>query len=146
MKSLKQLYAKYKEIILYIVFGVLTTAVNFVVYTALIFIGIDTYVTNTVAWVCAVLFAYLTNRSVVFNSSAKKSGAVIKEIISFYGARIFSFVVEMLILYVCIDLLGMDQFIPKLAAQVIVIVLNYILSKFIVFKKPKDHTEQNTEQ
>ncbi len=138
MSRLKQLYEKYKEVILYFIFGVLTTLVNFVIYTVLIFVGVNTYITNIIAWVGAVLFAYLTNRSVVFNSTAKKGRELFKETISFYGARVFSLVVEMLILYVCIDLIGMDQFIPKLAAQVIVIVLNYLLSKFIVFKKSKE--------
>lgn len=138
MNRLKELYEKYKEIILYFVFGVLTTVINFVIYTILILLGVDTYISNIAAWIGAVLFAYLTNRSVVFNSKAKGKTALFKEILSFYGARIFSLVVEMLILYVCIDLIGMDQFIPKLAAQVIVIILNYILSKFIVFKKSKE--------
>ncbi len=137
METIKKLYAKYKEAILYIIFGILTTLVNFIIYTVLIFVGIDTYIANIIAWVGAVLFAYLTNRSIVFNSSAKKKAELFKEIIAFYGARIFSLIVEMIILYVCIDLIGMDQFIPKLAAQVIVIILNYILSKFMVFRNKK---------
>lgn len=137
MKKLKELYIKYKEIILYVIFGGLTTVINYAIYAFMVLLKIDIYTSNITAWVGAVLFAYLTNRKMVFNSEAKGKKSIIIEILSFYGARVFSLAVETGLLFVCVSLMGMNEWITKLVLQVVVIVLNYIFSKFLVFRKKK---------
>ncbi|MGN1457711.1 MAG: GtrA family protein, partial [Acutalibacteraceae bacterium] len=133
MEKLKELYIKYKEIILYVIFGGLTTVINYAIYALMVLLKIDIYTSNITAWVGAVLFAYLTNRKMVFNSEAKGKKSIFIEILSFYGARVFSLAVETGLLFVCVSLMGMNEWITKLVLQVVVIVLNYIFSKFLVF-------------
>lgn len=137
MKKLKEIYIKYKEIILYVIFGGLTTVINYAIYAFMVLLKIDIYTSNITAWVGAVLFAYLTNRKMVFNSEANGKKSIIIEILSFYGARVFSLAVETGLLFVCVSLMGMNEWITKLVLQVVVIVLNYIFSKFLVFRKKK---------
>lgn len=137
MKKLKELYIKYKEIILYVIFGGLTTVINYAIYALMVLLKLDIYTSNIVAWIGAVLFAYLTNRKMVFNSEAKGKKSVIIEILSFYGSRVFSLAVETGLLFVCVSLMCMNEWITKLVLQIVVIVLNYIFSKFLVFRKKK---------
>ena len=121
-----------RELILYVVFGVLTTVVNFVTYFifARLF-GLNYLISNILAWFFAVLFAYITNRIWVFES---KSSNILKEVLLFYGGRIFSGVVDNGLMYIFIELLGIGDFTAKVIIQVIVVVLNYVFSKLIVFK------------
>ena len=88
-----------------------------------------------VAWVLSVLFAYVTNRRWVFHSEAKGAKAIGKEFAAFLGARLGTGLLDMLIMYLCVDLLGWNDMVMKLASNVIVVILNYILSKFFIFKK-----------
>ena len=127
------LYKKYKEIINYLIFGGLTTLISIITYAlfAKVF-HIDYLISNVLSWVLAVLFAYITNKLFVFESKSKKD---IKEITSFFFFRIVSLVMEMIILYVFVDMLHIDDLITKIIAQVIVIVSNYVFSKVFVFKK-----------
>lgn len=130
---LNNLYKKYKEIINYLIFGGLTTVVSIVTYAlfAKVF-NIDYLISNVLSWVLAVLFAYITNKIFVFESKSKKN---VKEITSFFFFRIISLVMEMIILYIFVDMLHIDDLITKIIAQVIVIVANYVFSKVFVFKK-----------
>lgn len=145
MERLKQLW-KNREILLYLVFGVLTTVVNYIVYfTCTSVLQLNWSAANIFAWVTAVLFAYLTNRIWVFES--KKTGivAIIREIVLFVGCRIVSFGFDMGVMFICMDILHMQEwmvsglpageFAAKTLAQVIVVVSNYIFSKWIIFKK-----------
>ena len=130
---LNNLYKKYKEIINYLIFGGLTTVVSIVTYAlfAKVFY-IDYLISNVLSWILAVLFAYITNKIFVFESKSKKN---VKEITSFFFFRIISLVMEMIILYIFVDMLHIDDLITKIIAQVIVIVSNYVFSKVFVFKK-----------
>ena len=130
---LNNLYKKYKEIINYLIFGGLTTVVSIATYAlfAKVF-HIDYLISNVLSWILAVLFAYITNKIFVFESKSKKN---IKEITSFFFFRIVSLVMEMIILYIFVDMLHIDDLITKIIAQVIVIVANYVFSKVFVFKK-----------
>ena len=133
--KLKTLYAKYRETVIYLVFGVLTTVVNYAVYIPLYnFVHLPASVCNGVAWVAAVTFAYVTNKLFVFESKSWNSG-VLGELLRFVGSRVTSGVIETVSLLVTVDILGWNGNIMKLFLAVIVIVLNYILSKFFVFKK-----------
>ena len=131
--KLFDLYKKYKEIINYLIFGGLTTLISIVTYAlfAKVF-HIDYLISNVLSWILAVLFAYITNKIFVFESKSKKN---IKEITSFFFFRIVSLIMEMIILYVFVDMLHIDDLVTKIVAQVIVIVSNYIFSKVFVFKK-----------
>ena len=134
-EKLKTLYEKYRETVIYLVFGVLTTVVNYAVYIPLYnFVHLPASVCNGVAWVAAVAFAYVTNKLFVFESKSWNSG-VFGELLRFVGSRVTSGVIETVSLLVTVDILGWNGNIMKLFLAAIVIVLNYILSKFFVFKK-----------
>ncbi len=121
-----------RELILYVVFGAFTFFVNLISYFFFAnMLGINYLVSNAIAWFLSVLFAYITNRIWVFES---KSPNILKEMSLFFGGRIFSGVVDMLLMYTFIDLLVFDSSISKIIVQIIVIILNYIFSKLIVFK------------
>ena len=136
-KTIKGLYLNYKEIINYLVFGGLTTIVNFVAYC--IFaraIGIDEVLSSGIAWVCGVIFAYVTNRIFVFESKKKGFKPIALEMISFYIARIVSLICcDIVLFYLMVEICHINDVITKLILQVVVIVMNYVLSKFMIFKK-----------
>ena len=138
MKSIKELFYKYEEIISYLIVGGLTTMVSLITYYLLVYtildpnIGIELQIANIVSRIFSVTFAYFTNRKYVFKSKNKIS---FKEGISFYISRIGTLFLDMLMMYVFVTVLGFNDKIIKFVVQIIVIILNYILSKFIVFKK-----------
>ena len=122
-----------KEIISYLIFGVLTTVVNIVVYFICSwFFGIQYIISNILAWFFSVLFAYITNRNWVFES---RNTNILKEAILFFGGRLFSGIVDTLLMILFIDILVIDDLISKTTIAIIVIILNYIFSKLIVFTK-----------
>lgn len=135
---MKELFNKYKEIIMYLIFGVLTTVISLIVYYALTYTilnpnnSIYLQIANILSWVAGVLFAYFTNRKYVFES---KNENKLKEFTSFVGARVTTLILDMLIMGVGVSLLHGNDKILKLISQVLVIVGNYVLSKLIVFKK-----------
>lgn len=126
---------KYKSIILYIIFGVLTTFINIVVYYICSYIlGLDTILSNVIAWILSVLFAYVTNRKWVFESKTIEKKDVFKEITSFFGCRLTTGVVDIVIMYLFVDVCGFSGLITKCFSNIIVIVANYVASKLIIFK------------
>lgn len=133
---IEKLIKTYKEIIAYLFFGVCTTVVNFVIYFASTNIfDINYLVSNGLSWAGAVAFAYVTNRIWVFQSKTKDIRGIFKEITAFVSCRLLSGVIDMLIMFIGVDLLNISDGITKLATQVIVVVLNYIFSKLIIFRK-----------
>lgn len=136
------LYKKYKEIINYLIFGVLTTLVNLIVKYLLLFTilnadnAVQLQIAIIISWIIAVLFAYFTNRKYVFESSEKNK---IKEFVNFVIARISTLLLEMLIMWFFVTFLKLNTdlwvVIFTLISQVAIIVGNYILSKLFVFKK-----------
>lgn len=163
-KNWKSLYKDNKEVCNYVIFGVGTTIVSFVTYyiTRWIFpssesvpdflkwifnitgaLGTEsnTALPVIVSWICSVTFAYLTNRKWVFESKATGFVKITKEVVLFYAARILTLFVDMLIMFLLVDLTaitnGIYEFCAKVASNIVVLVLNYILSKLIVFKKKK---------
>lgn len=116
--------------------GVLTTGVNVFTYYISMKTGLVNYQTATViAWIVSVLFAYITNKKYVFNSQTNSFKELRKEMNSFFFFRILSLGVDFLSMIVLIELVRMDDFIAKLASNILVIVLNYVVSKQIIFKK-----------
>ena len=121
-----------RELVLYVVFGAFTFLVNIVTYFLFESVmGINYLVSNILAWFFSVLFAYITNRTWVFES---KSPKILKEMSLFFGGRIFSGVVDTVLMYLFIDVLVLGNTFSKIVVQIIVIVLNYVFSKLIVFK------------
>lgn len=121
-----------KEMIAYLIFGVLTTVVNIVVYILFErYFGVNYVISNIIAWFLSVLFAYVTNRIWVFES---KNENIIKEVVLFFGGRLFSGVVDTALMVLFIEVLLLGDFISKIIVQVIVVILNYVISKLVVFK------------
>lgn len=135
MEWVRELFIKYRELLSYLFFGVLTTVVNYVSYLLLApFFGTTT-IPTAIAWVLSVAFAYLTNRRWVFRSQAKGAAAVLREAGSFVGARLISGVIDVGIMWVFADRLGFNDKLVKLASNVFVVIFNYIASKLIIFRK-----------
>ena len=148
MKKIIELYKKYEEIINYLIIGVLTTVVNLAVKYALLFTVLNAsdatqlQIAVVISWVVACIFAYITNRKIVFKSKSKK---ILKEFTAFVSARIFTLILEMLIMFIFVTLLKLDSdlwvVVWSLVAQIVVIVVNYVLSKLVIFKKEKKDEE-----
>ena len=136
MRKIKELVVQYWEVLSYLIFGVLTTIVNYLVYLPVYnLLGLSAALSNAIAWVVAVAFAYLTNKPFVFKSHDWSVKTVIPELTKFVGCRVASGAAETLILLVTVDLLHWNGNIWKIVTSVLVVVMNYIASKLVVFKK-----------
>ncbi|MEA5027132.1 hypothetical protein SDC9_135617 [bioreactor metagenome] len=125
-----------REVILYLFFGVMTTVVNFIVYTITTrLMAVDVIAASVIAWVIAVIFAYITNKFFVFESKNLRGDLLIKEITAFTLARLFSLGIDIAIMYVGVKMLFIFDIYVKIVSQIVVVLMNYILSKFLIFKK-----------
>ena len=132
---MKNIYEKYIDVIPYLLFGIGTTLVNILTYWVLSsLIKAPVMLSTLIAWVTAVLFAYYTNRKWVFHSEAKESNEILMEIISFFGCRLMTGVIDWLIMFVFVEKIHYNDMLFKAMANVIVIFLNYIASKVIIFR------------
>ncbi len=153
MKTIKNLIIKYKELIIYGIFGVGTTVVNFASYKLFnIILGDDLYlVSNVIAWFICIIFAFVTNKIFVFKSKSWSAKTIFKEGSSFFASRIASFVIEEAGLFALVDLAGMKDMtfdlsviaisgnmVAKAIVGFVVVILNYIFSKFVIFNKKTD--------
>ena len=137
--KVSRLIEKYKDIIPYAFFGVLTTIVNMVVYwLAAHPLALSVMVSTVLAWVAAVLFAYVTNRKWVFHSQAEGAQEIVREVVSFFACRLATGVVDWACMFIFVDLLHFNDVIIKAGANVLVIILNYVASKLLIFKKEKE--------
>lgn len=131
------IYTKYKSVLLYVFFGGLTTVISIgsfaVCNTSL---KINELIANVISWVCAVAFAYVTNRIWVFQSAAKGK-EILTEVVSFFSGRLITLCIEEAMLLVFVTILRFNSLIIKVSAQFVVLVLNYFISKLIVFRKNK---------
>ena len=135
LRIFEPFYKKHKEVLLYLLFGGLTTVVSIASFALLTSgLGMNELVANVISWILSVLFAYVTNRTWVFAAKADTKAGIAREIASFFGGRIATLLVEEAILAVFITWLGFAALPVKIAAQIVVIVLNYVISKFFVFK------------
>lgn len=135
MNIITALYRKYQDIILYGVFGVLTTLVNIAVYWLMAHpLHLPTMPSTIAAWAAAVLFAYITNRKWVFHSEAHTREEIIKEVSSFFTCRLATGVVDWFCMWLFVDVLQLNDVVIKAMANVVVIILNYIASKMVIFK------------
>ncbi len=143
MSKIIELLKKYREIILYLVIGGLTTLLNIVVYWVCATpLAINTIASNIIAWVVSVLFAYFTNKLFVFESKSFAPSVFFKELLLFVLARVGTGVLDTGIMYLFVDVLCLSEYEIwiKIGANVLVIILNYVLSKLIVFRKKRQAT------
>lgn len=156
---LEKLCLKFENAIIYIFYGVLTTVLNYIAHFGLRlaftdFSQVDEYSFSSVmqamensavssagaatfAWIIALIFAFFVNKFFVFESKSTNAGSLAKEFTAFAGGRIFSYGCEVLIMFVFVDQLHLNELIIKLVCNVIVMILNYLFSKFLVFRKKK---------
>ncbi len=133
---MKDFIKRHYDVLAYLFFGVLTTAVNYVVYLPCYnYFGLPGSVSNVIAWVFAVAFAYLTNKPFVFKSHDWSRETVVPELAKFVGCRIGSGLAETAIIFVTVDWLLWNGNIMKLVTSVLVVILNYFASKLLVFRK-----------
>lgn len=139
MGKIFALLKKYREILLYLIFGVLTTVVNYIAlwlfYDLLGIRVLDALGANTLAWVVSVAFAFVTNKGLVFESRDTSPKTLIREILSFVAARLVSLGAESAVIYIGVNLLGCNLWLMKLLASVIVVISNYVFSKLVIFRK-----------
>lgn len=136
MKKIRALIEKYYDILSYLFFGVLTTVVNYLIYLPCYNLwGLSASASNVIAWVVAVAFAYLTNKPFVFRSHDWSAKTVIPELTKFVGCRLGSGALETVIIFVTVDCLHWDGNVMKLFTSVLVIVVNYLASKLVVFRR-----------
>lgn len=151
--KIKTLYHKYEEVLLYLVFGVLTTIISIVLYALLIFVfdsiaevtgnsGLTLQNNGLINSACvvfkniiAILFAYVTNRKFVFKSKVSGAKAVALECLSFFAARITTLIFEVIFMFVTVNVLRQPELIMNVIAQFVIVVLNYVFSKLWIFKK-----------
>ena len=152
INKIKQLIIKYKELIIYVLFGGLTTVVNLLVFAVFNrLLGDESYlISNAIAWFAAVTFSYITSKLWVFESKSWELKVFFKEVITFFAARVITLFIEETGLYILVDLVGFSKYsfnffgfsiggalIAKAAVAVVVVVVNYIFSKLVIFKKKK---------
>ena len=121
-------------VVMYLVFGVLTTLVDWVAYRILRLSGLGYMFSNVAAWGAAVVFAFVTNKFMVFNSKSVDRLIIIKEFISFVGARVFSLLLQLVGIELMIDYANINEYIAKAVMTVVVVVCNYVFSKLFIFK------------
>ncbi|MGB2541505.1 GtrA family protein [Leuconostoc suionicum] len=125
---------KYQAIVLYMLFGVLTTIINLVSYTGMIYLHWNVQLSVILSWLITVISAYLTNRKWVFNSKATTSVELLHESLAFLSSRLLTLILEMIIIWFGVQLLRQNSLIWKLIDNVVVVIFNYIISKLFVFK------------
>lgn len=135
LQKIKKFVEKHWDILSYLFFGGLTTVVNYLVYLPCYnVLHLSAAVSNGIAWVVAVAFAFLTNKPFVFKSHDWSAKTVWPELVKFVGCRVGSGLLETGILFLCVDLLAWNGNIWKLVTSVLVVILNYIGSKLLVFR------------
>ena len=136
MKKLLNFAKKYQDILIYVIFGGLTTVVNYLVYLPCYNLaGLSATVSNVLAWIAAVAFAYVTNKPFVFRSFDWSMKTVGPELAKFIGCRLGSGILETGLIFLTVDLMDWNGNWMKLILSVLVVILNYISSKLLVFRK-----------
>lgn len=129
-----------KQLIMYALFGILTTLVNITAYFFFVrFISLDFFISNLLAWIISILFAYITNRIYVFKSKASGIRNLMREVFLFIATRLFSGVLDMVALYMFVETLSFKDGVSKLITNIMVIFTNYLFGRLIVFKNGRSH-------
>ncbi len=134
---IKELFFKYREVVLYLFFGGCTTLVNIGAYFVLDVMGISTAFSTVMAWLLSVLFAFITNKIFVFSSRSSGHRGFFKEGFSFFSCRFLTGVLDLVIMLLFVDKLGLNGLLIKVLSNILVIALNYVFSKLFIFKGSK---------
>ncbi len=132
--KLKEMMEKYKDIVPYAIFGILTTIINIVVY--LFFAHIlkkEVMFSTFAAWFLSVLFAYVTNRKWVFHSGVLTFSNIIREAVAFFICRLATGIADILIMFIFVNIFHFNDLFIKIISNIAVIILNYVASKWIIF-------------
>ncbi len=136
IEEMKNIIEKYRSFIMYAILGVLTTAVNIVVYyLSYNLIGMSNVISTVIAWTIAVAFAFVTNKIWVFDSGSFDWKILAHEIPTFFGSRLITGFLDLVIMFFAVDIMTWNSMIWKIISNVIVIILNYMASRFIIFNK-----------
>lgn len=132
---IKGQYHKHEQSILYVFFGAITTVINTICYVLLYeWLNVNNLISTIVAWVLSVVVAFVTNKIYVFKSQKNKSYEILKEIVSFFACRIMTGVLDTIIMFVAVDWLQQNGIVWKVIVNFLVIIINFFISKFLVFK------------
>jgi putative flippase GtrA len=141
MGFIKDMYTKYREAVLYVICGGFTTLVSWASYALFVWAGMELNLSNILSWICAVLFAFVVNKWIVFESRSTEGKTVAKELSLFFGARIFTGVLSWILFPILLwmglnqTILGTEGLIAKIIVTIVEIALNWIFSKYMIFKK-----------
>ena len=138
MSKIKNFIIKNNELILYLIFGALTTAVSILSFWLFIKVNINELIANVLSWILAVTFAFFTNKFLVFKNKNSNKADFLKQFFSFYVSRIATLIIEELIILIFVTILNFNSLVIKTIAQILIIILNYFLSKLFIFKNKKD--------
>lgn len=135
-KSIEQFYQKYRQLLLYLLFGVCTTIINTIAYGVLYeTLAINNVLSTIIAWLLAVLFAFITNKIFVFQSENTDATGTIKELVSFFSCRLLTGLLDVAIMVVAVDCMNGNSLFWKLISNVIVTIINYVASRLLIFKQ-----------
>ena len=136
VEKLKALYKRYQDVIPYLFFGVCTTLVNMAAYWLVAYpLGLSVAASTVIAWILAVLFAYVTNRRWVFHSDARTTSEILREMASFFSCRLATGLLDLGCMFLFVDVLHWNDLLIKALDNVLVVVLNYVASKLLIFRK-----------
>ena len=139
MNKIIEALRKNKQLLLYLFFGICTTAINTICYWLLYdVLPFGNLLSTILAWLAAVIFAFITNKLFVFESKRTSTQECINEVVSFFGCRLLTGILDVVIMAVAVDMLRWNGLLWKLISNIIVTIINYIASKFWIFKKPND--------
>ena len=140
IEKLKALYVKYEEIIVYLIVGVLNTIVSWAAWYLCAFTILDAQIVwqnavlSAIQWVVGVVFGYVMNRKYVFKS---KNPRIMKEFLEFSGGRVSTWILDTVMMILLVNILQVNEYVSKIIVAVLVMIGNYLISKFLVFKKDK---------
>ena len=143
MVSIKELWTRYEEAIRYVFFGGLTVLVSWGSYALFVMLGIDPNISNALSWLCAVLFAFVVNKYWVFMSKDSSARKLATEFVQFFGSRVFTGIIAIVLFpaltYIGVDqsMFGIENMLTRLIVSVVEITLNYVFSKYLVFRKDR---------
>ena len=143
-KFIRDFYYKHESVMLYLIVGAMTTAVSIITQYIPAFFGLPTEVNTAISWICAVTFAFFTNKVWVFKDEAREKADWIRQAAYFYGARLATLFMELGFMSFTVRVLHQNEYIMKLIAQIFILIVNYLFSKLFIFrKKPKEDTDNN---
>lgn len=142
-KFVRDFYYKHESVMLYLIVGAMTTAVSLITQYIPLLMGFPTEVNTTVSWICAVTFAFFTNKVWVFKNESKTKSDWIKQAAAFYGGRLTTYFLELAFMSFTVRVLMQNEYLMKLIAQVFILIINYLFSKLVVFAKKREKGERN---